>query len=454
MSEPALGERLPHILTPPPGPRSRELAGTLRRVECPNITFISPDFPIFWEEAIGSNVRDVDGNVYLDLTGAFGVAAAGHRSPRVVQALHDQLDKLVHGMGDVHPPEIKVRTLERLAEIAPGDLRVSILASSGSEAVEAALKTARLASGAPAVLCFGGAYHGLTYGALALTDGDRFRAPFLDQIGLPSRRIEFPDPRAPAGRGPDPEERIARSLEAATRAVRESPERVGGVILEPIQARAGVIVPPDGFLGALRDWCDRHELLLILDEIYTGFGRTGAWFACQHEGVVPDLLCVGKALTGGLPFSACIGPPAVMSAWPPSEGEAIHTSTFLGHPLGCAAALAQIDEIADRKLVDRAARLGRRALERTASWTERFGFVADVRGRGLLLGVEIVRAADRHEPDAERTRRIVRSALRDGLLLLPAAAHGNVIMLSPPLTITERQLEFALERLEDCLARS
>jgi 4-aminobutyrate aminotransferase-like enzyme len=419
----------------------------LRRYESPDVTYISDGSPIFWAEAVGANVLDVDSNTYIDLTAGFGVALSGHRNPRVVAAIRRQLDTLAHGLGDVHPPEIKVRLLERLAEITPQGLEQTILASSGAEAIEAALKTARLASGRPGVLCFSGAYHGLTYGALSVTDGEHFRAPFEDQLGIPIARVPFPSPYRPA---PEVEGR-GGLLSATLRRVAEqldADDRIGSVIVEPILGRGGVVIPPDGFLRGLRDECDQRGLVLIFDEVFTGFGRTGRWFACEHEGVAPDILCVGKALSGSLPLSACIGRPEVMAAWPLSRGEAMHTSTFLGHPLACAAALAQIDEIEDQRLVERSAGLGASMLDRLEQIQTRVMRAGDVRGRGLVAGIELVRDPNSRAPDPDRAGQVVDDALRRGLIML---AGGHILQLSPPLTISEEQLAFALSTLEACL---
>lgn len=443
------GDSLPDIVVTPPGPKSRELAERLLRFESPNVTFVSDEFPVFWREALGANVLDVDGNLYLDLTAGFCVAAAGHRNPQVVGAIEAQLRTLLHGLGDVHPPDVKVRLLEKLAQITPAGLDQAILASSGAEAVEAALKTAKLATGRPGVLCFTGAYHGLTYGALCVTDGDRFRSPFQDQLGIPIVRAPFPDPYRP------PKELAGHDAELAHAALQQVEELlnsandpVGAIIVEPILGRGGIVVPPAGFLPGLRQLCDRRDLILIFDEIFTGFGRTGRWFACQHEDVVPDLMCIGKALTGGLPFSACVGRPEVMAAWPTSTGEAIHTSTFLGHPLGCAAALAQIDEIERQGLVARAERLGDLLLGRLRNLKERASLVGDVRGRGLMLGVELVRDPVSREPDSGRGDRLVIDALRRGLILLGGGHHFEI---TPSLDITERQLDFVADSLEALL---
>lgn len=450
-ADPGFGTQPPALRVPPPGPASRDLARRLRRVESRNVTALADDFPVFWTEALGCNVRDADGNVYVDLTGAFGVAALGHAHPKVVAAVRAQSEALVHGMGDVHPPEVKVRCLEALAEIAPFPGAQTVLATSGSEAVEVALKTAALATGKPGVLCFRGAYHGLTYGALAVTDGAHFREPFEAQLSPHVVRIPYPDEYRRSIEFPPEGDLVRATIAAATHVLAtERGRAIGAVIVEPILGRGGVVVPPDGFLAALRALCDERGLVLIFDEILTGVGRTGRFLACEHAGVAPDLLCLGKALTGALPFSACVGRPDVMAAWPPSQGEGIHTSTFLGHPLGCAAAIAALDVVRREGLADRAGRLGRDLLERLETW-RRYPMVGDVRGRGLLIGVELVRDAKTRAPDPEAANRLTRAALRRGIIVLTGGLHGNVLTLTPPLTIPEARLWEAVHALEACL---
>ena len=330
------GSRLPEILVPPPGPRSLELSRRLARVESRNVTHLTPAFPVFWDSARGTNVRDVDGNVFLDLTGAFGVSVAGHGNPLITQEIRDQAERLVHGMGDVHPPAKKVELLEALARIVPWADSRTILGSSGSEAVEAALKTALLATGKPGIVAFEGAYHGLTLGSLAVTEREDFREPFRERLYPGVRFVPFPEPLR-MGSGAS-----SQSLDAVAEVMDEGAggEGIGAVIVEPIQGRAGVRVPPMGFLRDLASLVREAGALLIFDEIFTGLGRTGSLFACLQEDMLPDLLCLGKGLGGGLPLSACVGPRDVMEAWPPSGGEAIHTSTFLGHPLACAAGVS------------------------------------------------------------------------------------------------------------------
>ena len=420
------GQELPDVRGEVPGPRSRELAKRLARVESRNVTCVQPAPPIFWERARGANVWDVDGNRFVDLSAGLGVAAVGHAHPRVVEAVARQSARLLHAMGDVHPAAVKVALLEALARHFPGGGPArAILGCSGADAVEAALKTALLASGRAGVVAFEGAYHGLGFGALDATWRPFFREPFQARL-----------PRATA---------FARYGDDADvlRAARECRQPVGAVLVEPIQGRGGERIPPPGFLAALRRLCDREGWLLIVDEIYTGFGRTGRWFACEHEGVVPDLLCVAKGLASGMPISACVGRAEVMDAWPASGGEALHTQTFLGHPPACAAALASLEVIEAEQLVQRAARLGEAALERLRGRLAGVPGVAEVRGRGLLLAIEC-RAPELAAHACVR-------ALERGVIAVPSGDDGRVLALTPPLVIAPLLLEAALELLAGAL---
>jgi 4-aminobutyrate aminotransferase-like enzyme len=435
------------------GPRSDALARRLAAVESRNVTWLGEDFPVFWKSASGSRVVDVDGREYVDLTAAFAVAACGHAHPRIVGALREQAGRLVHGMGDVHPPLLKVEMLERLADLLPYDEPRISLGVTGSDAIEAALKTAVLCTGRPGVVAFTGAYHGLGYGALSVTDGRRFRAPFQVQLNPAVLRAPFPHPYRPPPGLPDGS-RAAPALEALER-VLDGPGggELGAVILEPIQGRGGEVVPPPGFLAGVRDLCRGRGLLLVADEIYTGFGRAGSRFATVAQGVVPDILCVGKALSGGMPISACAGPADVMDAWPASGGEAIHTSTYLGHPLSCAAAIASMEVLEEERLADRSRELGGRWIEELRAMAVDHAHVGDVRGRGLAIGIDLVRDEDSREPAGEMARRVVVEALGEGWLLLAGGPDGNVLSLTPPLVIEEGLLESATEMLDRVLFR-
>lgn len=452
------GCQLPRMRVPPPGPRSLEMAERLARVESRNVTHLTPRSPVFWVAAQGANVRDADGNVYLDLTGAFGVCVAGHTPPRVAEEIRRQAGVLIHGMGDVHPPVRKVELLEALTRLAPWpDARV-LLGSSGSEAVEAALKTALLATGRPGIVAFEGAYHGLTLGSLAATHREDFRAPFASRIFAGARFAPFPGsgfaPFPGSGLAPaaaahgSGEEGAVRSLEQVGRLLRNEDGKgeVGAVIIEPIQGRAGVRIPPSGFLGELAAMTRDAGALLIFDEIFTGLGRTGDLFACLHEGVLPDLLCLGKGLGGGLPLSACLGPASIMDAWPPSTGEAIHTSTFLGNPLACAAGLALFEELEVGGLVARSRVLGAKLLEMLEGQFAHLKERVSARGRGLFVGLEMADPESRGPAEGAAVR-VAEAALKEGILVLPAGERGHVLELSPPLVVTEEQLRWAAARL-------
>lgn len=412
-----MSDLLPKIVADVPGPRSRALAADLRRVESPNITYLAPDFPVFWDKGHGCLVTDVDGNRFLDVTSAFGVASIGHSHPRVVAAIEAQVKKLTHGMGDVHPSAVKVRFCERIASLVPILEAQLILGQNGGDAVEAALKTAVLATGRPGVLAFENGYHGLTYGALDVTARADFRAPFQSQLGGFTQHLPYGCSLA----------RIESHLKA---------HHPGAVLAEPIQGRGGIVVPPPGWLSGLRDLCTATDTLLIFDEIFTGWGRTGKWFACQHESVIPDILCVGKAMGGGLPISACVASKSLMAAWGESTGEALHTSTFLGNPLACAAGLAALSVLEEEHLPERACEIGQVFMEGLRGLQAAFpDFIVDVRGRGLMLGIEMA------SPGLALP--LVPAALRQGLILLPAG-DGRVIEFVPPLVIAETQITWCL----------
>jgi 4-aminobutyrate aminotransferase-like enzyme len=465
---------LAQVVEPPMTTRST--LDLLRVYESRNVTFIEADgtWPIVWDRAKGVHVWDEQGRRYLDLTAAFGVAVAGHGNPKVVAAGRGQMGKLLHAMGDVHPHRLKAElarelsrvTFERWTVAATRTARSpltgkTIFCSSGFEAVEAALKTAMLATGKPGVVVFEGAYHGLGYGALNATHRAHFRSPFRDQLREFGKFVPFPGTRSDTlvssseGRRASPRLGL-RELDKVERQILRHlrQKSIGAILVEPIQVRGGINVPPLEFLPLLRRLCDQHNVLLILDEIYTGFGRTGKWFACEQSGVVPDIVCLGKALTGGFPLSACVGRADLMdAAWPPSSGEAIHTSTFLGHPVGCAMALANIREIELRRLVARSAELGTFVLFALTGLAERRSnskFQFSPRGSGLLVGLAL-----RHSDGAPATKlalAAIKSLLQLGFIVLPEGEHANVVSFSPPLTISKTQLQAVLDCLEQVLS--
>jgi 4-aminobutyrate aminotransferase-like enzyme len=405
------------------------MALDLHRFESPNVTYVALDFPVFWEKAAGCWVTDVDGNTYLDMTAAFGVAAVGHSNPKVVAAIKKQSERLIHGMGDVHPSDVKVRLCERISNhVTPKNSTEQwqvILGQNGSDAVEAALKTARLATGKPGIIAFTGGYHGLSYGALNVTARSDFRSPFSDQLGSFVRHLPY---------GCDIDmlnEEIAGN-------------NIGAVIVEPIQGRGGIVVPPRGWLAAVAACARSHGALFICDEIFTGWGRTGNWFAHRYEDVVPDIMCIGKAMGGGLPISACVAPESIISAWGESRGEALHTSTFLGNPLACAASLATISVMETEDLTARAAVMGdllKAEIERLcATYPDT---LLSVRGRGLMIGLQT------SSPSISDS--VMRKCLANGLIVLPAG-DGSILEFVPPLIITRGEIETAVEILATVVA--
>jgi acetylornithine/succinyldiaminopimelate/putrescine aminotransferase len=361
--------------------------------------------PIVWAHAEGATVLDADGRAYLDLSSGFGVAAVGHRNPRVVEAVREQAGRLLHGLGDLHPTDVRVRLAERLAAVAPFGLTRMLLALTGSGAVELALKTALLATGRKGLVSFENGYHGTGMGALAVCGWPEFREPFSPW--LPPASV------VPWGEVPDLGSEVAC------------------VVVEPMQGRGGVIPPPAGFLAGLRAACDEAGALLVVDEVFTGLGRTGDLWMCAREGVRPDLLVCGKALGGGLPLAACLGSPELLDAAWSGRGEvAIDTHTHLGNPLSCAAALAVLDEIERQRLAQRAATL--EAVVRAA--------LPSVRGRGLALGLPC---------DALAT---CSALLERGVIAVPAGRSADVLEISPPLTIDEDELRRAVVAVAEVTA--
>jgi 4-aminobutyrate aminotransferase-like enzyme len=411
-----------------PGPRSLELADWLRTFESRGVTYLAPDFPVFWDSASEALVTDADGNRFIDCTGAFGVATTGHANPAVVEAIAKQAAKLPHAMGDVHPSTAKAKLLDRLAKLVPLDSPRSFLACTGAEAVEWALKTAYLATESPHVLAFAGGYHGLSYGTLEVCGMPKFRAPFRKQMHEATSFTRFPDRREKNG--------ADRALTAIAKALKKD-GNIGAVVIEPIQGRAGVVIPPDGFLKGLRALCSEHDAILIVDEIYTGLGRTGSMFAFERDGIVPDIVCIGKALGGGFPISAAVARREVADAWPASTGEALHTSTFLGNPMGCAAACANLDEI-ERLDIPRIAReRGEIVAERMATIARAYDGIVDVRGRGMLWAIEFKMP--------ETADALVRRALQRGVILLQSGIHGESVTFAPPPVIGAMQLKRATD---------
>lgn len=450
-TQPELGTLLPDIRVTPPGPRSRELAELSGRYESATGTSIkSGNIPVYWDIARGANIVDVDANRYIDLTAGFTVAVAGHSNPRIVAAICEQAARMMHSQGAANPGPLRPRLAERLAAIAPGDLSVSHIASTGAEAIEVALKLARYYTGRPNIIAFHGGFHGKTIGALSATSQNYYRAPFVSSLSAGVTHI----PYAYCYRCPFHKEYPACDVFCADylRYVLEMPDSgvtgVAAVIMEPVQGHGGWIVPPPEFAPKIRRICDDHGLLLISDEVITGFGRTGKWFGMLNYGVMPDIVACGKGLASGFPISAMISTPQLSAVWQPLQ----HTSTFMGNPVGCAAALASLAEIEERGLVEHSAQIGVHFRERLLDMKERHPLIGDVRGMGSMQGIEIVKDRATREPGPKEGARVVALAQEKGVMITNyGGTFHNVIKMAPPLVITDEQLDCALDRLDQSL---
>ncbi len=430
-----------------PGPRGQELLER-RRQAVPRGVWNTT--PLFCARAEGAELWDADGYRYIDFAGGIGVLNVGHSRAEVVEAIRAQAERFTHTCFHVTMHEGYVAVAEWLNRHTPGGhAKKTLLVNSGAEAVENAVKIARAYTGRPAVIAFENGFHGRTLLALALTGKVRpYKAgfgPFPPEV----YHVPYPDPyRNPFGEGTDPVEGSLRALRRLLE-TRVEPERVAAVIVEPVQGEGGFVVPPPGFLAALAEFCRRHGLLLIVDEIQTGFGRTGRLWACEHEGVVPDLLVTAKSLAAGLPLAAVTGRAEVMDAVP--EGGL--GGTYGGNPLACAAALAVFRVFEEGGILARAQAVGERVLARFRAWRERFPLVGDARGLGAMAAIELVRDKRTREPAAEEATAVVRRCYERGLVVLKAGLYGNVIRFLAPLVITDAQLEEGLDILEAALAQ-
>jgi 4-aminobutyrate aminotransferase-like enzyme len=430
----------PSVSVPYPGPRAQRLIERMRAVEGAGPRTGGGDPPLVVDTALGSILTDPDGNRFVDLAGSFAAATIGHSHPAVVAAIRDQVGRASH-VSSASISEPRIAFEEALVGIAPPGLDRVLLGMSGSDANDTAVKLARTLTGRREVIAFSGGYLGRSTGVVGLSGKARFR----EAVGVEpdAHFLPYPYPyRWPLGSRDDMS--VGESALGLVRHAMEDPASgvgpVAAVIVEPIQGNGGIVVPPDGFLAGLRELCDRHGTVLIFDEIQAGFGRTGRTWSSEHWGVVPDLMTVGKGVGGGLAVSAVVGRVAAMSHWTPGT----HTSTFLGDAVNLAAGAAAIGVLADERLVERSARLGARALETLIRGLETADGIAEIRGRGLFIGIELVRDAADRTPDPDRVVRIRRAALARGIVLGAGGHHENVIKLCPPLTIEEDLLDAAL----------
>jgi len=400
--------------------------------------------PLFASRAENSEVWDVEGRRYIDFAGGIAVQNIGHRHPRVLNAVRRQLDEFTHTCFQITPYEVYVRLAERLNKLAPGAFaKKTILLSTGAEAIENAVKIARAATSRPALISFSGGFHGRTMMALALTGKTN---PYKIGFGPFSGEVfhaTFPD----TYRGVSVADSIA-SIERIFRADVD-PSRVAAILIEPVQGEGGFNVAPPEFLRELRAICDRHGILLISDEIQTGFGRTGKMFAIEHAGVIPDLIAIAKAIGGGFPIAGVIGRAEIMDA--PAPGGL--GSTFAGNAVSCAAGLAVLDVMEEEGILSRAQKLGAHLDERLRSLGRdpRLGFIGDVRGLGPMLALELVKNRESKEPAPELTKAIVAKAAERGLIVLSCGVYANVIRILAPLTASLELVDEGLGILENSM---
>jgi len=434
---------LPVISTPLPGPRAKAIIERDRRSVSPSYTRC---YPLVVERGEGAIVEDVDGNRFLDFNAGIAVVATGHCHPKVVEAIRRQADKLIHMSGtDFYYPNM-VELAEKLAALAPGDApRRVYFGNSGTEAVEAALKLARYHTGRDKFIAFLGGFHGRTLGALSLTASKSVQrrgfGPLLSGVAHIPYAYCY---RCAYEKQPETcavecvkiiEDQLLKTILPA--------EEVAAIVLEPVQGEGGYVVPPRKFFDELRRVADRHGIVLIADEVQSGMGRTGRMWASEHFDLNPDVIAVAKGIASGLPLGATIARADLMQ-WKPGA----HASTFGGNPVAVEAALATI-ELLEQELVENAARMGAHIMDRLRGWPERFPNVGDVRGLGLMIGIEFVKDRQSRERAPELRDRVVQMAFERGLLVL--GAGPNTVRLCPPLTINRDQADFAVDTLEDCV---
>ena len=434
----------PRIVVPPPGPNAKAI---IERDGAWASTSYIKEYPLAVARGRGTMIEDVDGNRYLDFMAGIAVASTGHAHPKVVAAIQEAASRFLHICGTDFYYEPMAALCERLARIAPGPSRKRVfLTNSGTEAVEGAIKLTRNSTRRTAIVAFDGAFHGRTYGSMSLTSSKSVQragfGPFLPEV--------YHVPYANRFRCQYCRDRDActldcvRSIETELFARRVHPSDVASIFVEPIQGEGGYVVPPRGFLAALRELCDRHGILLVVDEVQSGIGRTGKMFACEYDGIEPDVLLTAKGLGSGMPIGAIIARDAVMK-WGPGG----HGSTFGGNPVCCAAALATLD-LVEGGLLANATPMGERLMTGLRRLAERHDSLGDIRGLGLMIGVELVKDRATREPAPDLVHELVQRAFRRGLLLL--GAGRSALRLAPPLVVDEYDVDTALAIIDDVLA--
>jgi 4-aminobutyrate aminotransferase/(S)-3-amino-2-methylpropionate transaminase len=427
------------IRTAIPGPRSAAILERKSRVIA-NAKTIA--IPIVAQEGRGATLTDVDGNVFIDFTGGVGCLNVGHAHPRVVEAATEQLGRFVHTDFTVVSYEPYIELAERLLELAPfREPAKAVFFNAGTEAVENAVKFARLYTKRPAVIAFEGAFHGRTLLSMTLTSRPHPYKLGMGPLAPEVYRTPFPQDY----RGPDAETALAELRQLFLTQV--AAEQVAAIIVEPVQGEGGFLPAGQEFMQGLRSICDEHGICLIDDEVQTGYGRTGKLFAIEHYGVEPDLITVAKSIAGGFPLSGVLGKAEILDA----AHDGAVGGTYVGNPVAQAAALAVLDVIDEEGLIERASAIGDTIRARMLAWQERFPAIAEVRGLGAMLAIELVEDRATKQPAPKLVQAVIDAAVERGLLLLKAGVHGNVIRVLTPLVITDAELDEALAVWEEAL---
>lgn len=424
-----------------------ELAAKAGEVLAPSLAEDWPELPAVRAE--GAYLYTADGKRYLDFTSGIAVTNVGHNHPRVLAAAIEQMKKFSHSAVGVTLSEPLMRLTQELPKVMPGGMDMFFFGNSGAEAVEGAIKLARYVSRKPAIISFIGSFHGRTYGAASVTSvKSKYRThyePFVPGIYFADYAYPY---RCPFGE--DPDKVVEWSLDSIQKIFDRlaPPSEVAAILVEPVQGEGGYVVPPAGFLPALRRICDEHHILLILDEVQTGFGRTGEMFAAQVFNVRPDIMAVAKGIANGFPLSATVASRDLMGSWLAGS----HGTTFGGNPVACAAALATLEVIREENLLENCRMMGKRLLDGFVSLKARYPVIGDVRGLGLMVAMELVLPGKGKTPNPKVTMRVLEEALKRGLLGYMAGNQGQVLRLIPPLIVTEAQVDEALNILDDSLA--
>jgi 4-aminobutyrate aminotransferase len=434
----------PKLVTNLPGPKARALIALSETYEPQSM---SGQVPVVWKRGERVWLEDVDGNVFLDFTSGVLVVNAGHSHPRLVAAMREQADQVVNTYDFVN--EWRPRLAQKLVEITPPNLDKAVILTTGAETTEAAIKLARKFTGRYEIISFHGAFHGRTYGAMSIggkrsTPSTRGFGPFLPGV------VFAPFPycyRCPFGQTPD-NCRLHGTEYLDWLVETETEDNVAAVIVETYQGAAGSIMAPEGWFPKLEDWCKKRDILLIIDEVQASFGRTGKLFGFEHYGITPNILCLGKGISSTLPVSALMAESRIFDVLPAGS----MGSTHGGNAMGARVALENVNLILEERLSENAAAVGDKLLSRLMQMEKRFECIGEVRGLGLVFGIELVRSKSTREPDAELTKRVVDEAYRRGLLLIsPIGFYGNVLRLAPPLVITEREALSGLDLLAEAI---